>query len=58
MVWKTRRNIPHMPKTPVKMLSTKTLAKLVMGVAQPRIKAEAAGLGQTWLVTNAGAVLL
>ncbi len=40
------------------MSSTKTLAKLPMGVAQPRISVAAAGLGQVSSVTKAGAELL
>lgn len=47
-----------MPKTAVKMLSTKTLAKAVIGVAHPRWRAAAAGLGHTEFVLKKGDVLL
>lgn len=50
--------MPAMPKTAVKMSSTKTLAKLETGAAQPRIRAAAAGDGQVASVTKAGEVLL
>lgn len=40
------------------MSSTKTLAKLEIGAAQPRISAAAAGDGQVASVTKAGEVLL
>lgn len=51
-------SMPAMPKTAVKMSSTKTLAKLAMGAAQPRISAAAAGEEQVASVTKAGEVLL
>ena len=43
-----------MPKTAVKMLSMKMLAKDVRGDEQPCIRAAAAGLGQVESVTKAG----
>lgn len=49
---------PAMPNAAVKMSSTKTLAKLEMGAAQPRISAAAAGDVQVASVTKAGDVLL
>ena len=50
--------MPAMPNTAVKMLSTKTLAKLLSGAAQPLIREAAAGDGHVGLVTKAGEVLL
>lgn len=50
--------MPTKPKTAVKMLSRKTLAKDETGPRQPRCRAAAAGEGQTLLVTKAGDVLL
>lgn len=47
-----------MPKTAVKMLSMNTLAKAVMGVAHPRMRAAAAGLGHTASLSKGGDVLL
>lgn len=58
MVTISMASIPTIPKTAVKMLSTKMLAKLVIGVAQPRCRAAAAGLGHWASVTKAGEVLL
>jgi len=55
---KGEQNVPTMPKTAVKMLSMKMLAKLEMAVAQPRTRAAAAGLGQVSSVTKAGVVRL
>lgn len=52
------KSIPTMPNMAVKMLSRKMLANEVMGVAQPRTRAAAAGLEQVASVTNAGEVLL
>lgn len=49
---------PTNANTAVKMLSTKTLVKLVRGAAQPLINLAAAGLGQVASVINAGDVLL
>lgn len=50
--------MPTMPKTAVKMLSTKTLVKEVRGVAHPVTREAAAGLGQVASVMKAGDVLL
>lgn len=51
-------SIPAIPKTAVKMLSIKTLAKLLSGAAQPLISEAAAGEGHVGSVTKAGEVLL
>ena len=51
-------SMPTMPKTAVKMSSRKMLANEVMGVAHPRMRAAAAGLGHVGLVTKAGEELL
>lgn len=51
-------SIPTMPKTAVKMLSMNTFAKAVMGVAHPRMRAAAAGLGHTASLSKGGDVLL
>lgn len=51
-------SMPAMPNAAVKMSSTKTLAKLEIGAAQPRIKAAAAGEVHVASVTKAGEVLL
>lgn len=51
-------SIATIPKTAVKIVSTKVLPKDVRGVAQPLRRAAEAGLGQVVSVTKAGDVLL
>ena len=51
-------SMPTMPKTAVKMLSMKMLANEVIGVAQGRMRAAAAGLEHTSSVMKAGEELL
>lgn len=51
-------SIPAIPNTAVKMLSMKTLAKLLSGPEQPLISEAAAGDGHVGSVTKAGEVLL
>ena len=49
---------PAMPKTAVKMSSTKTFAKLAIDAAHPDSRAAAAGDGHVVSVMKAGEVLL
>lgn len=51
-------SIPAIPNTAVKMLSMKTLAKLLSGPAQPLMREAAAGDGHVGSVTKAGEELL